>query len=52
MSVGIASYPENADTIGTLLYAVDEVLYAIKTNEWACLPLPSPDRRTNSNPQP
>ncbi len=27
MSVGIASYPENADTIGTLLYAADKALY-------------------------
>jgi diguanylate cyclase (GGDEF)-like protein/PAS domain S-box-containing protein len=29
-SVGIAVYPEDADTIGTLLYAADKALYAMK----------------------
>ena len=30
VSVGIASYPREADTIGTLLYAADVALYAMK----------------------
>jgi diguanylate cyclase (GGDEF)-like protein len=30
VSVGIASYPREADTIGTLLYAADMALYAMK----------------------
>ncbi len=30
VSVGIASYPHEADTIGTLLYAADRALYAMK----------------------
>jgi diguanylate cyclase (GGDEF)-like protein/PAS domain S-box-containing protein len=30
VSVGIASYPREADTIGTLLYAADRALYAMK----------------------
>ena len=30
VSVGIASYPTDADTIGTLLYAADQALYAMK----------------------
>jgi diguanylate cyclase (GGDEF)-like protein/PAS domain S-box-containing protein len=30
VSVGIASYPNDADTIGTLLYAADKALYAMK----------------------
>jgi len=30
VSVGIASYPQEADTIGTLLYAADRALYAMK----------------------
>lgn len=30
VSVGIASYPEEANTIGTLLYAADRALYAMK----------------------
>jgi diguanylate cyclase (GGDEF)-like protein/PAS domain S-box-containing protein len=29
-SVGVASYPEDAETIGTLLYAADRALYAMK----------------------
>jgi diguanylate cyclase (GGDEF)-like protein/PAS domain S-box-containing protein len=29
-SVGIASYPKEADTIGTLIYAADKALYATK----------------------
>jgi diguanylate cyclase (GGDEF)-like protein/PAS domain S-box-containing protein len=29
-SVGVASYPKDADTIGTLLYAADKALYAMK----------------------
>ena len=32
VSVGIASYPKDADTIGTLLYAADRALYAMKAN--------------------
>jgi diguanylate cyclase (GGDEF)-like protein/PAS domain S-box-containing protein len=32
VSVGIASYPMDADTIGTLLYAADRALYAMKAN--------------------
>src|SRR6266403_569594 len=30
VSVGVASYPKDADTIGTLLYAADLALYAMK----------------------
>lgn len=30
VSLGIASYPKDADTIGTLLYAADRALYAMK----------------------
>jgi diguanylate cyclase (GGDEF)-like protein/PAS domain S-box-containing protein len=30
VSVGIASYPKDADTIGTLFYAADRALYAMK----------------------
>jgi diguanylate cyclase (GGDEF)-like protein/PAS domain S-box-containing protein len=30
VSVGVASYPKDADTIGTLLYAADRALYGIK----------------------
>lgn len=30
VSVGVASYPQEADTIGTLLYAADRALYAMK----------------------
>jgi diguanylate cyclase (GGDEF)-like protein/PAS domain S-box-containing protein len=32
VSVGIASHPKDADTIGTLLYAADKALYAMKDN--------------------
>jgi diguanylate cyclase (GGDEF)-like protein/PAS domain S-box-containing protein len=30
VSVGVASYPKDADTIGTLIYAADRALYAMK----------------------
>jgi diguanylate cyclase (GGDEF)-like protein/PAS domain S-box-containing protein len=30
VSAGVASYPKDADTIGTLLYAADKALYAMK----------------------
>jgi len=30
VSAGVASYPKDADTIGTLLYAADKALYAVK----------------------
>ncbi|HEY1469823.1 MAG TPA: sensor domain-containing diguanylate cyclase [Candidatus Acidoferrum sp.] len=33
VSVGIASYPCEADTIGTLLYAADRALYAMKSEK-------------------
>ncbi len=33
VSVGIASYPKDADTIGTLLYAADKSLYAMKSEK-------------------
>lgn len=33
VSVGIASYPTEADTIGTLLYAADRALYAMKSQK-------------------
>jgi len=32
VSIGIASYPHDADTIGTLLYAADRALYAMKSS--------------------
>jgi diguanylate cyclase (GGDEF)-like protein/PAS domain S-box-containing protein len=34
VSVGAASYPHGADTIGTLLYAADRALYAMKSEKW------------------
>jgi diguanylate cyclase (GGDEF)-like protein/PAS domain S-box-containing protein len=33
VSVGVASYPNDGDTIGTLLYAADRVLYAMKERQ-------------------
>jgi diguanylate cyclase (GGDEF)-like protein/PAS domain S-box-containing protein len=33
VSVGVASYPKDADTIGTLLYAADRALYAVKDKQ-------------------
>lgn len=33
VSVGVASYPKDADTIGTLLYAADRALYAMKAKQ-------------------
>ena len=30
VSIGIASHPKDAETIGTLLYAADKALYAMK----------------------
>ncbi len=33
VSVGVASYPKDADTIGTLLYAADKALYAMKVKQ-------------------
>ena len=33
VSVGVASYPKDADTIGTLLYAADKALYAMKEEQ-------------------
>jgi diguanylate cyclase (GGDEF)-like protein/PAS domain S-box-containing protein len=42
VSVGIASYPRDADTIGTLLYAADKVLYAMKSKRSFTLPTSVP----------
>jgi diguanylate cyclase (GGDEF)-like protein/PAS domain S-box-containing protein len=33
VSVGVASYPQDAETIGTLLYAADMALYAMKDKQ-------------------
>ncbi len=33
VSVGVAGYPQDADAIGTLLYAADRALYAMKANK-------------------
>jgi len=33
VSVGVTSYPKDADTIGTLLYAADRALYAMKDKQ-------------------
>jgi diguanylate cyclase (GGDEF)-like protein/PAS domain S-box-containing protein len=33
VSIGIAGFPQDADTIGTLLYAADRALYAMKANK-------------------
>ncbi|MGB6877402.1 MAG: sensor domain-containing diguanylate cyclase [Candidatus Acidiferrales bacterium] len=33
VSVGIATYPKDADTIGTLLYAADKALYVMKRKQ-------------------
>ena len=33
VSVGVAGYPSDAETIGTLLYAADRVLYAMKAKK-------------------
>jgi GGDEF domain-containing protein len=30
VSVGVASYPRDAENVGTLLYAADRFLYAMK----------------------
>ena len=30
VSIGVASYPQDADSIGTLLYAADRALYVMK----------------------
>ncbi len=35
VSVGVATYPREADTIGTLLYAADTALYAMKSRKRA-----------------
>ena len=43
VSLGIASYPEDADAIGTLLYAADKALYAMKSKRVRA-PLMSPAR--------
>ena len=33
VSIGVAGFPQDADTIGTLLYAADRALYAMKANK-------------------
>jgi diguanylate cyclase (GGDEF)-like protein/PAS domain S-box-containing protein len=33
VSIGVAGYPQDADTIGTLLYAADRALYAMKADK-------------------
>jgi diguanylate cyclase (GGDEF)-like protein/PAS domain S-box-containing protein len=33
VSIGIASFPKDADTIGTLIYAADKALYAMKRKQ-------------------
>jgi diguanylate cyclase (GGDEF)-like protein/PAS domain S-box-containing protein len=33
VSVGVASYPKDANSIGTLLYKADKALYAVKDNQ-------------------
>jgi GGDEF domain-containing protein len=33
VSVGVAGYPQEADTIGTLLYAADRALYTMKAKK-------------------
>jgi diguanylate cyclase (GGDEF)-like protein/PAS domain S-box-containing protein len=33
VSIGVASYPKDAETIGTLLYAADKALYAMKDKQ-------------------
>ena len=33
VSVGVAGYPSDAETIGTLLYAADRALYAMKAKK-------------------
>ena len=33
VSVGVVSYPKDADTIGTLLHAADRALYAMKRKQ-------------------
>jgi diguanylate cyclase (GGDEF)-like protein len=33
VSVGVVSFPKDADTIGTLLYAADKALYAMKRKQ-------------------
>jgi diguanylate cyclase (GGDEF)-like protein/PAS domain S-box-containing protein len=38
VSLGIASYPREADTIGTLLYAADKALYAMKDQRLKAAP--------------
>ncbi|MGB2778184.1 MAG: diguanylate cyclase [Candidatus Acidiferrum sp.] len=38
VSVGIASHPKDAETVGTLLYAADRALYAMKDNRSRTVP--------------
>jgi diguanylate cyclase (GGDEF)-like protein len=45
VSVGIASCPGDANTIGALLYAADKALYAMKNKRLVAHPLLPPDRR-------
>jgi predicted signal transduction protein with EAL and GGDEF domain len=33
VSAGFASFPQDAETIGTLLYAADRALYAMKASQ-------------------
>jgi two-component system cell cycle response regulator len=52
VSVGIASYPQDADTIGTLLHAADKTLYATKFKKSHALTPPSvfPSQQADSQP--
>jgi len=42
VSVGVAGYPQDAETIGTLLYAADRALYAMKAKPGSPLSAHSP----------
>jgi diguanylate cyclase (GGDEF)-like protein/PAS domain S-box-containing protein len=49
VSVGVASYPKDADTIGTLLYAADRALYAMKDKPPRAARATAPDMPTDAS---
>jgi diguanylate cyclase (GGDEF)-like protein/PAS domain S-box-containing protein len=49
VSVGVASYPKDAETIGTLLYAADRALYAMKDKPPRAARATAPDMPTDSS---
>jgi diguanylate cyclase (GGDEF)-like protein/PAS domain S-box-containing protein len=52
VSAGIASFPEEANTIGTLLYAADRALYAMKTQLPGTIRSVEPSLSTSTDSKP